>query len=71
MKTNTITTPEDDTFRKLKQTPFNEMRDIILHGFLLREELLVQHGWTLEEYNHARTKYFDERINLANDYYRS
>ena len=62
---------EADTFRKLKQTPFNEIRRIMmLQGLTLNVDVLAQHGWTLKEYNEARTEYFDARAN-TNDYFGS
>ena len=61
---------ENDTFRKLRQTPFNEMREImLLQGLTFNADTLVEHGWTLQEYNQARTKYFADRANLS-DYFR-
>jgi hypothetical protein len=52
---------EDDTFRKLKQIPYNNMRRMLIDNPMPAQErtrLLAENGWTLLEYQEANYKYW-------------
>ncbi len=56
---------EEDTFRKLKQTPFGELRismrrrDNLVLGMERWVHLLESHGWTFDEYRSSLKKALD------------
>lgn len=43
---------EEDTFRTLKQTPFHQMRVLLIksEGYSSDSEFLARHGWVVDEY---------------------
>lgn len=58
---------EDDTFRRLKQTPFLELNKILsampeldfdfyLQDSELRDKFLASHGWTWEEFTNTMSE---------------
>ena len=57
---------EDETFRILSKRPFNEVHEKMIEAFGLtsfpkseeyRKQLLINAGWTIEEWNTALTKH--------------
>ena len=56
---------EDDTFRKLKQLPFDQMKEVVINfwiydrtnAVIAPDALFEKHGWTLQDYIHAHTQY--------------
>lgn len=64
--TSTVAT-EDDTFRKLRQAPYDEAnrvwRQVLKEGFSVAEAIdaLKKIGWTKNEYYKAYSKYGDDR----------
>ncbi len=61
-----MTCTEEDTFNRLRRTPFHELRYMLVsEGFLVIQEeenkVLTQHGWTLEAYRNEWRRHFYAR----------
>jgi hypothetical protein len=55
----------EDTFRALKQTPFSQMRVLLVKGegnTSSAAELLARHGWTLDEYMQKWNKWWNSEF---------
>lgn len=71
---------EDDTFRKLMQTPFLNFRKLVIQEYrssgsalyhVIPEEFYQKHGWTKKEYEIEAFRVLKERFHrkdLNNEY---